>query len=293
MAWALWRFWLMRDHLGEGRRITEELLALPSARRPSVARARGLSALGGLAYWQREPEQVARLYEEALALSRDLGDRLGEAEGTYNLSFALQLSGDLAGAAVLLRRAVDLYRELGDEINVAFAKRALAMIELELGDHRTAKALVEEALRTFRRHRVLWGIVQAAGMSAALAMTDHDLARALPGTLESLDANVELGHTLGICVSLQGVAVVAILRGSPEVGALIGGAIERIREQAEGEAPPGTVGLADPRELLQTRLPAERLAKLWDEGRTLALEEAVEAGRAWLHEAIGAAGPAP
>ena len=54
MGAALWRFWQMRGNLAEGRATLEELLARPDASVPTLGRARALSALGGLAYWQSD-----------------------------------------------------------------------------------------------------------------------------------------------------------------------------------------------------------------------------------------------
>ncbi len=292
MAWALWRFWLMRNHLAEGRRSTEELLALPAAREPTVARARGLTALGNLAYWQREPQFVRRPYEEALALSRDLGDRPGEAEAYYNLSFAHFVAGDVVGAKDLLEGAADRYRELGDETNLAFANTALGMMGYVLGGDRARnRESVEEALQTFRRGRQLWGVSQASSMLVALAKEDGDLPRAMAAALESLDANVVLGHRLGITVCMQGAALLAIEGGDPELGARLGGTIERVREDEEGEAPPLTVGLIDVREALTGVLPEERIEALWEQGRATALEEALAAGRSWLASSLVAKEP--
>jgi predicted ATPase len=46
-AGALWRFWQQRGHLAEGRRRLEEVLAMPSGRAPTAARARALAGAGG------------------------------------------------------------------------------------------------------------------------------------------------------------------------------------------------------------------------------------------------------
>src|SRR5207249_8467678 len=128
----------------------------------------------------------------------ELGERRREAEAAYNLGFAYQLDGDLAGAEDLHRRAADLYRELDDEINLAFANIALAMAAFQRGEGAQWRAPVEEARRTFLRTGHLWGAVQAAGLVASLAIGEGDYERARPAAIESLDADESLGHKVGI-----------------------------------------------------------------------------------------------
>ncbi len=294
MAWGLWRFWLMRNHLGEGRRITEELMALPAAHEPTVARARALSALGSIAYWHREPESVGPFYEEALRLARELGDRPGQAEGCYNLAFARLLGGDLEGAAKLQQQAADLYRDLGDETNLAFANANLAMLAYVGGEDLThARELLAEAVVTFRRTRHLFGIAQTSTMVAELAKVDGDLPRALNAALESLDASEALRHTLSVTISLEVIALLAVEAGSPEIGARLGGAVERAVEDSDSEAPPMAIGFAEPRQAVAGLLPPDRVEDLWAEGRGLSVDEAVAEARRWIADELGASGTEP
>ncbi|HEX9313114.1 MAG TPA: hypothetical protein VGA30_09905, partial [Actinomycetota bacterium] len=280
MAGALWRFWLMRGHLAEGRRWTDEVLAMPEAAARTVGRARGLSAKAGLAYWQQEPAAAVRgPYEESLAIAVELRDRGAEADAAYNLSFAHQLAGDLDGAGELLRRAADLYREPGDDVNLAFVDTALATVALRRGDREEARALFDEAYRTFRRVGHLWGVIQAAGGTAVLAIRDGDVQRARRAAMETLDANETLGHKLGISVAIQTLAMVAIHEGRPEVAVRLAGAVDRIREDAGDEAPPTAVGIDDPRDAARALLADERIDELFAEGRTMSIDEAVALAR--------------
>jgi predicted ATPase/class 3 adenylate cyclase len=277
---ALWRFWLMRGHLAEGRRWTDEVLAMPEAAARTVGRARGLSAEAGLAYWQRQPAAAVRgLYEESMAIAMELGDRGAEADAAYNLSFAHQLAGDLDGARELLRRAADLYRGPGDNLNLAFVNTALATVALRRGDREEARALFDEAYRTFRRVGHLWGVIQAAGGRAVLAIWNADFQRARRAALEALDANETLGHKLGISVAIQTLAMVAIHEGRPEVAVRLAGAVDRIREDAGGEAPPTAVGIDDPRDVARALLAEKRIDELFAEGRTMTIDEAVALAR--------------
>jgi predicted ATPase/class 3 adenylate cyclase len=279
MSGALWRFWLLRDHLAEGRQISEELLSLPAAARRTLGRARGLSAAGSLAYWLRDTGAVRGPYEESLAIARELRDLRAEAEASYNLAFVHILEGDFQGAVERQQTAADLYRQLGDDINLAFANTAMAMGAFNRGDLDESSALIEDALRTFAEAGHLWGLVQVWGLIASLALAKGDLVRARSAAFESLDANVALGHKLGVSISLQALALIAIREGRTELGVRLAGAIDRVREGAKGEAPPRLVGLDDPVESAREVLPPPRITSLWAEGHAMTLDEAISLAR--------------
>jgi hypothetical protein len=130
-------------------------------------------------------------------------------------------------------------------------------------------------------------------MVVALAKEDHDIPRALGAALETLDANTMLDHRVGISVSLQGIALLAMEAGSPELGARWGGAVERAREEADHEAPPLTVGIVDPRGAVAPLLPPDRLEELWAEGRSVSLDEAAAEARRWLVDTMRSVDPDP
>jgi tetratricopeptide (TPR) repeat protein len=279
LAGSLWRFWQLRGHLAEGRRWTDELLALPAARTRTAARAKALSAAASLAYWLRDTHSVRGPYEESLAIYREVGDRRGEAEAAYNLGFAYLLAGDLRAAKDSHRRAAEIYRDLEDSVRLAHATAAVGMVAYQQEDLDTTDALVEEAHVTFQGVGDLWGIVLTSGLLCALALKRGDYERARPAAIEALEANLALGNVLGNAVSIQALAVLAVRLGRPETGVRLAGATDRIKEVAGGEAPPAIVGLEDPREIAKDFLTEGRIAELWEEGRAMSLDEAIALAR--------------
>jgi hypothetical protein len=59
--------------------------------------------------------------QQALAMHRQLEDRLGEAYSLLNIGGVLRLSGDFPGAVQVLLEALDLYRSLGNQLGEATA----------------------------------------------------------------------------------------------------------------------------------------------------------------------------
>jgi predicted ATPase len=132
-AGALWRFWQQRGHLTEGRRRLEELLALPSGREPTPARAKALAGAGGIAWWQEDLAAARRFYEEALAIERRLGDPARTADALYNQAFVVAAEGDFEGAFRLFEESLELFRRAGDEAGAARADWMMPIRDLVAG----------------------------------------------------------------------------------------------------------------------------------------------------------------
>jgi hypothetical protein len=148
------------------------------------------------------------------------------------------------------------------------------MVTYQEGDLEATGGLVEEARATFRAVGDLWGIALTAGQLAVLALKRGDYERCRAVSFESMEANERLGNSLGMAVSFQALAVIAIRLGRPEAGMRLAGVADRIRQASGGEAPPMIVGLEDPRELATTSLTEQQIAALLEEGRAMSSEEA-------------------
>jgi hypothetical protein len=57
--------------------------------------------------------RAVELYEQALAVHREIGDRQGEAIASWDLGLAYERLGDLARAASLMQVTVDYERAIG------------------------------------------------------------------------------------------------------------------------------------------------------------------------------------
>ncbi len=184
---ALWRYWLVRGRLYEGRPLLEGLLAKPSHGQPAEPRIDALHAIGSLCHYQGEMKQAGRTLREAVELARAIGDRkrLGhslcglawvhcltsELAQCHELSeqarFLFEEEGDLRGAALALnncgwannyagdtpgaldchQRGLTLRREIGDVRGEGFALTNLAWTERIRGDYDRAERLLNQAVR--------------------------------------------------------------------------------------------------------------------------------------------------
>ncbi|MCI0346674.1 MAG: adenylate/guanylate cyclase domain-containing protein, partial [Chloroflexi bacterium] len=123
-AFAMWRFWQKRGHLGEARRRLEALDTAPWSHDDRVLRARICEALGGVCYWQADFVTMGRYYEEAVELWRAEGNRAELANALYNYAFKFTIAPDPTRVVTdidpeglglaALQEARTLFAELGD-----------------------------------------------------------------------------------------------------------------------------------------------------------------------------------
>jgi tetratricopeptide (TPR) repeat protein len=276
---ALWRFWHLHGHLAEGRRWAEEVLALPGSSARTAARAKALTALGGLAYWMEDVPATRRAYEEALAIARELGDRRGEAEGIYNLAYVPAYEGDIPGAVVMIEQARAMFEELEMPRGVADSLWILGISARLQGDLAGSRARAEESLRLHRRARDLFGATDALHTLGRTAFAQGDLATAATSFLEALDNDEQVGNRTGMAIVMDNLAAKASAEGRHLRALRLGGASEAIKEAAGGHAPPPLIDLPDPREAAQEVLGESVVAAAWEEGRAMTLEQAVALAR--------------
>ena len=279
MIGALWRFWHLHSHLADGQRWAEDVLAMPGAAARTPDRIRGLTALGGVTYWQQDVPTFRAAYEEALDIATELGDRAEVAEQTYNLAFADALEGDLGGAIGLIHRSRDLFEELGNRRGVADCLWILGIAARMGGNLDESRAQEEEALAIHREIGDRFGGTVALYALGRTAMEQGDLDVAEASFVEALTHDAAVGNRTGIGVILDNLAAKAGIEGDHLRALRLGGASEAIKEAAGAQAPPEFLGLPDPRQEARGVLGEAAIAAAWNEGRAMTIEQTVAFAR--------------
>jgi predicted ATPase/class 3 adenylate cyclase len=276
---ALWRFWHMHGHLAEGRRWAEAVLAMPASAGRTAERAKALTALGGVAYWQEDLPVTRRSYEEALAIASELGDRSAEAEGLYNMAYPPAYEGDMDGAVATLEQSLAMFEELGIRRGVADCMWLMAIVARLEGDTATARARAEESLRLHRELGDRFGATDAQHVLGRIALAQGDLDTAGTSFLEALDNDEHVGNRTGMGVVLDNLAARASALGHHIRAVRLAGASEAIKDAAGGHAPPPFIDLPDPRDAAREALGDAAVDAAWAEGQAMTLDQAVAYAR--------------
>jgi tetratricopeptide (TPR) repeat protein len=276
---ALWRFWHLRGHLAEGRRWSEDALALPEAAGRTSHRFSALVALGGLAYWQEDVPAFRSAYEEATAVARDLGDPSMEAEALYNMAYAPAYEGDLDTAVLMFEKAQAMFEGLGNRRGVADVLWVLGIIARLRGNLPESRRLGERSLELHRETGDLFGVTDALHTVGRTALAQGDLATAASSFLEALGNDERVENRTGMAIVMDNLAAKASAEGQHLRALRLGGASEAIKEAAGGHAPPALIDLPDPRVAARAVLGDAAVDAAWEEGRAMTLDQAVAYAR--------------
>jgi len=217
LAGALWRFWLVRGYLSEGRGWLELLLervAVEGIAAPVMARAKALNAAGVLAWSQGDYARAVTLCEAALALYRASGDTAGMALSLNYLGFVAADQGESGRATALLTESLHLYRRLSDVWGIAQTLGDLGVVAAQQGDFAEATRLLEESLPLRRALGNKRGIAVALSNLGNVAVDQGDYRRATALFEESVVLARELGNKKGIALSLNSLGDVAGAQGA-------------------------------------------------------------------------------
>jgi tetratricopeptide (TPR) repeat protein len=213
LAGALQPFWRIRGYLGEGRGWLEAALAA-GGNAPVALRAKALQMAGILAAMQIDYERAATLYEEALALSRELGDKRGIAQALQAIAYVAYQRTDYTRAIELCQEALALHRELRDKRGIANTLRDLGWCARVLRDVQLdVVALGEEALALYRELGDKWGSADALLMLAYNAYGEGEYAKSEALYQETLVLRREVGDMVGVAAALTGLVLVVYKMG--------------------------------------------------------------------------------
>jgi tetratricopeptide (TPR) repeat protein len=171
----------------------EQALAIA---RETGDRAGEATDLGNLASSYADLGQIARaieLNEQALAIDRETGDRAGEATDLGNLASSYADLGQIARAIELYEQALAIDRETGDRAGEAVALGNLGLRYAELGQIARAIELYEQALAIARQ--IGYRLAEAADL-ASLGEAYRDLGSWDQGASYSREA-IDIADAIG------------------------------------------------------------------------------------------------
>jgi predicted ATPase/DNA-binding CsgD family transcriptional regulator len=150
LAGALGMFWFFRGHFDEGRAWLREVLGQLTAGGPSVsasaAYAKALHADGRLAHGQGDYAAAEQRLHAALAVWRQLEDRVQIANALFLLGRTALGRGERAAAQALFMESLACAEAAGDAWMKSLPRLWMAQVAFDDGDNDAARAWAEQVL---------------------------------------------------------------------------------------------------------------------------------------------------
>ncbi len=238
--------------------------------------ASALIKLGNAATEMGSYAAASGFLEEALKTWRELADKHGMARALISSGWVALRSGKYGLAKRRLIEALALSRDLGDTRNIAFELSGLGEVALRQKDYLRATQLVEESLALRKQLGNKWGVGVSLGILGWIAMREEKWDRAMARLCESLEVRREIGDQSGSAWCLERLAAVAMAQGQTEKATRLFGAGSALRASIRSVIDPADQPAYKSKILsLRRELGKERFKIIWEEGRALALEQAV------------------
>jgi predicted ATPase len=238
----------------------------------------GLAALAMATAITGDQPAAAAAAAESQAMTRAAGEPLALASALLWLGeYEGMTRGDLAVAQAELAESVRLYRQLGSAWGTALSLLSWGRVANADGDTAAARRLVEESLPMFLERRDLRRANMARSELAHIERHEGHVAQAQALYRQTIVAWEELGNRGAMAHQLECLAFLARAEGQGERAARLLGAAEAARAVASSPMWPDQQQEYD-RELaaLRAQLDAAALAREWEAGQALTLDEAVK-----------------
>jgi predicted ATPase/DNA-binding SARP family transcriptional activator len=229
----LWRYWIWRGNLTEGRELLAAALSLPGG--PPALRQRALNGAGAVAGEQGHFEAAKALFEQSMALTPEVGDDNRAARISGNLGNLALYALDFDAAIERFDAGVAFMRSVDDARGLSLMLQNLGIAHAGAGHHQQAVELLTESVAVARRAGDPGHISSTLRTLARLLLDDaEELEQALELLREAMRLSHELNERPGLTESLETLSGVAVRKGDPHTGALLIGAAGALREAAGG-----------------------------------------------------------
>ena len=219
LAAAIWRYWWLRGHIGEGRRWLARALAVPTRdTSPAGLAARDLALLGiaNLSAYQGDYRSAVTYMTEKLAFSRETGNDHGLVFALQYLGNCLAHVGEAERGTQLCAEAVVLGRQLGDPVALAWALDSSALAARMSGRPEQSVILSDEAISLFRARGNVAGMAYATSSKSYASAELGDSAKGLALTEDCLRLFQEVGDKRGAALSFKDIARFATFAGDAD-----------------------------------------------------------------------------
>jgi non-specific serine/threonine protein kinase len=209
LAAILWRYWLIRGELVEGRRWSELALARSEPLGRSLVQAQLLNAAGCLGWLQGDFAIAQAWLEQSAEIARAMGAKREQGYALDWLALIVAEQGNFDLSAQLATQSIALFHEVQDLWGEAHGLFSLARGWLRAGADATARPYYDESLKLFQSVGDMWGSGMVIGHLGMIAEHQGDYATARDLMEQRLALAREIGSQQLISVGLYHLGMIA------------------------------------------------------------------------------------
>ena len=270
---AIRDFWLIRNHLSEGRSWTETAFKKADhATDEELCKISG--GLGQIAKFQGDFETAEKAFQKVLEMSIKINDPKQTAIAYNGLAMTAKNTGNYDSARKYAEKSLTISRELNNKFAVAVSVNTLGELARMENDFAAARAFYEEGLQLCRELNNIQGINCTLNNIGAVAYSAKDYQTARDYYAEAFQVGSRSGEKYTTSYSLDGFAALALKADEFEKSAMLAGAADNLRDSLGYKIEPAEsrfrdVYLAE----LQTVLDEKDFARFYEQGKTSDIEE--------------------
>ncbi|MGH2549599.1 MAG: helix-turn-helix transcriptional regulator, partial [Thermomicrobiales bacterium] len=199
IASDLWRFWVSRGLLVEGRAWLKRIMNQPGFESVEMSeRARSYQLLGNMALDQGDLADAKSMYERSLVLSSESGNSTSIASANNGLGLVAYYQANYRDARRHHEIALEIRRETTDRVGLGNSLNNLAITWNAEGDYERAITYAREGMQVRRENGDTGAVGYSLFALADIAFNQGKIAEAHQLLNQSLDVFKQVGDQLGI-----------------------------------------------------------------------------------------------
>ena len=268
-------FWLTRSYIREARYWLEQILALDTT--PGSVRANLLRFSSDYASMQGDYSQAKEFEQEAMEISKVMGDETGIFLSMDGMAMLAGMQGDYATAASLLEEVLKFRKQRTEFGQLSVTLNNLAIANRRLGNLERAEQLFVEAAQLNRKSESLKSLSHSLTGLAEIYIEQGRNEEALKLLKESVDLRASLLDMKGLSNSLWTLATLMEKAGNEICAVTLLGASSQLREKVGISLTPASINeYEDNLDHLRITLGQNQFETAWFDGQTMSLEQMAE-----------------
>ncbi len=277
LASLVWRFWMFRGHIDEGRKWLGAVLAAVETTESPALRAEVLHGAGTLAFQQEDPQAARANFEQSLSISRRLNDTQGIIRAMTGLARVALKQGDYPSVHDRAEEALAMARGMGDRSALAGPVHLLAAVTRMEGDYPRAREFYQESIELARSQGDERRVAQEIINLGSVEFLAENFDKAARYYVDGLKQAHALRNTYLLPVPLIGLGAITATRGKGARAATLLAAGEALVQATGGVLDPDDQPIFDQGVAMTRNATDEQtFTAAWAEGRAMPLEQAVE-----------------